>query len=309
MKISTYKLVEQNDKSGKMPVVCNLIGYAKVRYNRELDHIYINPCSGVKPKKFIPPFSWKSDYFINNIDECIKKYESLDIQELSDYYDGTCILRYKFGDNRLCSKYSYNKHIKGINNSVLTGCNLNCIMCCERREYDKREAEVYQKLLDAMLTKKMEYAGLTHVGEPFLFKEQAINFLQNCKSDEVVVLTNGTLLNHDDLDKISECMKKRKIDFSISIDGTTKETYEKIRPTANFEKVMDNIIYSRDIGLLHHINYTIQRDNLNERDVFKKFFDDLGIKVYVMIAYNPLKKENIYLPNNILNNIDKTLRL
>ena len=72
---------------------------------------------------------------------------------------------------------------------------------------------------------------------------------------------------------------------------------------------MDNIIYSRDIGLLHHINYTIQRDNLNERDVFKKFFDDLGIKVYVMIAYNPLKKENIYLPNNILNNIDKTLRL
>lgn len=310
MRLSAYNLVDQSDKSGKMPIVCNLTGYAKVRYNRELDHIFINPCSGVKPKKYEAPFSWNTEYFCNHLDECIKEYEQLNIDELSEYYEGTCILRYKFGDYRLCTHYNYNNPITGINNSILTACNLKCIMCNECRSFDKKEAKAYLMLLDSMVDRQMQYSGLTHVGEPFLYKKESIEYLNNCKSDEVVILTNAMLLDRNDLDNIRSTMNKRKLDFSISIDGITKEVYESIRPSANFEKVMDNIIYARDIGLLHHINYTIQDANRSERNTFKKFFDDLGIKVYIMIAYDFNKNTDTGLSEQLIkNNVDRTLRL
>lgn len=312
MKLGTYNMVDQsNNYLGDMPVVCNLTGYAKVRYNRELDMIYINPCSGVKPKKYEAPIAWKTDYFCNHLDDCIHEYEQLDMQTLSDYYEGTCILRYKFGDSRLCTKYTYNKKITGINNSLLTACNLKCVMCNERREGHIGENRAYLQLLDTMINKEMNYAGLTHVGEPFLYKKESLNFVENCKSDEVVILTNGLLLDYDDLDNLRNSMNKRKIDFSISIDGITKEIYDSIRPNSDFEKVMNNIKYANDIGLLHHINYTVQDKNKSERNDFKRFFDDMGIKVYIMIAYDFNRDHlNTGLSNDLIKtNVDRTLRL
>lgn len=86
---------------------------------------------------------------------------------------------------------------------------------------------------------KLKAISITGIGEPFLNKDflRMIEYLKN-RNKHVSFSTNFTLINER---TAKEIVKLGVDQIYSSIDGATKETYEKIRVGATFENVIRNI--------------------------------------------------------------------
>lgn len=131
-------------------------------------------------------------------------------------------------------------------------CNLECVMCSGRysssirknREklepidslFDQNFLKDFVKLLPNL--KEVIFVG----GEPFLIPlyydmwDEIIRLSPGCK---ISVVTNGTILN----DRIIDLMERGNFKINLSCDSINKETYERIRVNAIFEKTMSNMEY------------------------------------------------------------------
>ena len=121
-------------------------------------------------------------------------------------------------------------------------CNLKCGFCqvpgWERaRTTNPMKLETYKNVIDKF--KYLKFVKIQGMGEPFLNRKIAemVSYTtsKNIKSH---INSNGVLLTEE--------LSKRLIDaklteLNISFDGGRKETYEKARDGANFEKVIKNI--------------------------------------------------------------------
>ena len=178
---------------------CVFDGYLRIEYNRSDDKILLKPCCEALPRN-IKKLQIDSDYFINNVEECIHDFEKLDLRRLNHYYDGCCyITKQHSGINCLCENYKYNKKITWIENSILTGCNLNCIMCGSDHSYNKKEVELYKKLTSILKTFDLKLYNSTCQGEPLLYKDNLFDFIKNTKCD-VNILSNGLLFSDNDIE-------------------------------------------------------------------------------------------------------------
>jgi len=149
--------------------------------------------------------------------------------------------------------YSVDKKFPtGIELELSNTCNLQCIMCSSRfsssfENFDNKGNTIYnQEFVDDLKTiiphlKKAKFLG----GEPFFIPiyydiwEEFIKLNPDC---ELIVTTNGTILNN----RTRDIIKKGKFNLVVSIDSFHKETYEKIRIHANFDKTMENLHYLID---------------------------------------------------------------
>jgi len=153
---------------------------------------------------------------------------------------------------------------------VTNSCNLSCIMC--PYSYMKRKRGfmnfgLYKKIIE-QIRNKARYINLYSTGEPFLHPK-LYDMIKYAKSKGFTVgtSTNATLLN----EKNSKLLLLSGLDdLQVSIEGSDKKEYEKIRKGANFEKVRENLkrlIALRgknknpiiDINLLLHKNTDIKK--------------------------------------------------
>jgi molybdenum cofactor biosynthesis enzyme MoaA len=131
-------------------------------------------------------------------------------------------------------------------------CNLECIMCngtlsSSIRKNREKKPPLKIPYDDAFIEQLNEF--IPHLqelrlngGEPFLSKryQQIVENVAKLNPGlELVVATNGTVLNND----IKALMEKVRFDINISIDSLQKDNYEKIRVNAAFEKTMQNFNY------------------------------------------------------------------
>lgn len=120
-------------------------------------------------------------------------------------------------------------------------CNLKCVMCPYKdmtRPNQMMDFEIFRKAVDEVHA----YNGpiwLHHLGEPLAHPEcfEQIRYAKS-RGLECGISTNATLLNETRAAKLLESGLDRVI---LSMDGVTKETYERLREPANFEKVVGNI--------------------------------------------------------------------
>ncbi len=121
-------------------------------------------------------------------------------------------------------------------------CNLRCVMCHSEKIRAQREVksmsfENFKKIIDSIPTLlKVTIQGM---GEPLL----APDFLKmvsyaNQKDISVTTTLNATFINEEIAQKTVASGLSR---MYISLDGATKETYEKIRKGADFDKTLDGI--------------------------------------------------------------------
>ncbi len=122
-------------------------------------------------------------------------------------------------------------------------CNLRCIMC-PNKELGKKDKgfmdmELFRKIIDEASSFVFDI-HLLHRGESLLHPEffKMARYAHD-KGITVKFHTNGTLLDEE---KARQLIDSGIDQFSFSFDGYTKETYEKIRVGANFEKTVSNII-------------------------------------------------------------------
>ncbi len=121
-------------------------------------------------------------------------------------------------------------------------CNLRCVMCPNKDlpENDRgfMEFEVFKKIIDE--AKEFVYeVNLYHRGESLLHP-QIGEMIKYARENGLYtkIHTNGTLLEENLINKILESGLQR---ITFSYDAYDKETYEKIRVGANYERVMGNI--------------------------------------------------------------------
>lgn len=123
---------------------------------------------------------------------------------------------------------------------ITNKCNLNCIMCgvplSNEEKYDM-PLDLYKKIAQQtfLYTRSV---WLSCAYEAFLAKDflEIISFLKGVPTSALI--TNGTLLNKINIAKIIQVGLGR---LFISFDGAKKETFEKIRKGADFEKIISNI--------------------------------------------------------------------
>jgi MoaA/NifB/PqqE/SkfB family radical SAM enzyme len=94
---------------------------------------------------------------------------------------------------------------------------------------------------------------------------------------EVVLLTNGLLLDENKLYELKQISINTGVNYSfrVSVDGITKETYEKTRIGGTFEKIIKNINLIKD-NFPIQISFTIKKTNYLDAHNVKSFFNQLG---------------------------------
>lgn len=153
-------------------------------------------------------------------------------------------------------------------------CNLKCRMCHFSRDFKNipgvtMPLELFKKIAGEVFS-KASHLIMSCSTDPLVIPTFPI-YLQAMKKYRVpmiTIATNGTGLNKA---IVTAMFETGVTNVNISIDGATKETYEKIRGDANYEKVITNISLlgdmktqaARSIPCLQ-FNYTLMRSNLCE---------------------------------------------
>jgi len=129
---------------------------------------------------------------------------------------------------------------------VTNACNMQCVMC-PRENMDRpvgfMEWSLFEKIIDeAALRKKfVEGLALMGLGEPLLSRD-LIRMSQRAKQagfTHVYTSTNALLLDRGKAEEIIERSGLDRVIFSV--DGATRETYERIRRGGDHATVVDNI--------------------------------------------------------------------
>jgi len=158
--------------------------------------------------------------------------------------------------------------LKNIKFELSNECNLECEMCWGelsssiRKNIEKlpKINNIYNENFIPQLKpfwKNIEKATFLG-GEPFLIKTYYTIWEEINKYNskiKILIVTNGTIINEN----IKQLISKGNFYFAVSIDSFQKETYEKIRKNAIFEKTMLNFeyLYQYSKGKKHWITINV----------------------------------------------------
>lgn len=171
-------------------------------------------------------------------------------------------------------------------------CNFECIMCSGEystairvnREKQKPYFSPYDENFVEQLKEFIPHLSEARFigGEPFLIKiyYRIWDEIINLKPQTVInVLTNASVLN----DRVMKMIEKGNFKISVSIDSIIKETYEKIRVNADYESVMKNVSYFKNMmdnsGHVMNFNVCAMRQNQAEMPDYFRYCNDHNIKV------------------------------
>jgi radical SAM protein with 4Fe4S-binding SPASM domain len=162
-------------------------------------------------------------------------------------------------------------------------CNADCIMCphSKLKKMGTMDMNLYKKIMDNAHKLKIKHAILSFFGEPFLDKTiiEKIKYAKE-KGMHVAFYSNASLLNKELANKI---IHSGLDEITISFDGYSKETYEKIRRKLKFDVVRGNILNL--IEMKHKLHIDNPRINLvlveleeNKKEI-KQFYHEWKNKV------------------------------
>lgn len=138
---------------------------------------------------------------------------------------------------KLSKKYPW-----GVDIGTTNLCNAECIMCphSKLKKMGTMDMKLYRKIIDNCEKLKIKNITLSFFGEPFLDRE-IIEKIKYAKEKEMIVgfYSNASLLNEELANKI---VNSGLDGITISFDGYSKETYEKIRKNLKFDVVKKNIL-------------------------------------------------------------------
>ena len=171
-------------------------------------------------------------------------------------------------------------------------CNLKCIMCPHEvmpRVKGFMDFELFKKIVDEITLKSPKSKLWPAVlGESLIAGDRFKKMVDYAvgKQVDIVLNTNGTLLNDDWIDYITFSGIKEVI---LGIDGLTKETYEKVRVNGQHERMRQSLI--KLIKSCHDVDgapsvilqYIVMQENEHEVEDFKTYWLKQGAIVKVRL--------------------------
>lgn len=158
-----------------------------------------------------------------------------------------------------------------LNIEVTNICNLNCPICSNRLATSK--GFISLEFLDKLIDKNRsllegQTVWLHFAGEPLLHPKLS-EIIKKLKSNNINtrLSTNATLLDRD----LAYEIMAAGLDYIVfSVDGNTKDSYEKIRVGADFDKVVKNILDFLDVKKVNGFSTKTQiqfiKTKLNETE-------------------------------------------
>lgn len=167
-------------------------------------------------------------------------------------------------------------------------CNMFCTSCRnEKRVISKDRVKELIKFQDDLLKSDLFKNGkrltITGAGEPFassVFMD-LLNKIDIYSNPDLKILlrTNGNLLNTKNWERIKNA--HYAIDqISISIDAATEETYKKLRRGGDFNQLLKNLEFLKEINkekdskFKVRLSFVVQQDNFKEMPLFVKLAKD-----------------------------------
>jgi sulfatase maturation enzyme AslB (radical SAM superfamily) len=191
-------------------------------------------------------------------------------------------------------------------------CNLDCPFCYQNHGHIQPKGlmsfEHFKKIIDGIIENKNKFVNFNpfHRGEALLHPDfnKMMKYVINQSEvnspffDFMVLHTNANLLDNEKIDLLLDIGSQRVFKYPgnlfFSIDAASTQSYNKIRPGGNYEKVVDNIkkfILKREainqFGPSVVLQFIIQEENEKEAKEFVNFWS------------------NFFKENNIDFNIDK----
>lgn len=209
------------------------------------------------------------------------------------------IINHNFGIKTRCIP-------KGVCIETTNYCNLKCSMCNYRfmsRPKTHMQFTLFKKIIDEI----RHYPSITGIdlqmwGEPLLNPD--IFRMIEYSVDKIPIVrlnTNGRLLTEENRKKLLNSGLKH---LTISIDATTKDTYDKIRCNGDFDAVVNNTNKLLKLKGKCNLPYTIvqmieMKHNMSEIDDFKKIWKDNADRVDIVRLSSLSNPKNDYDCNRI----------
>ena len=189
---------------------------------------------------------------------------------------------------KICENCNSLGKIKQIRFDISHACNLNCYHCCEGDQHkDTLESKkLYFRLLKESVD-LCENIQFTAAGEPFIYYEEVIDFLNSLAGHKVKncgFVTNLSLLNIQRIDKLKQISEKTHIDYSflVSIDGFDKASFERTRCGANYDIFLENLKYLSKTFNKIIIGFTNKKINDDQMAHIEDFCKMFGIRDYII---------------------------
>ncbi len=165
-------------------------------------------------------------------------------------------------------------------------CNLTCSHCLVNSspcEDEGLSTDAIQKIIDEadnLGTSRFFITG----GEPFIRKDifEIIEYVCNVKTCELIILTNGTLLKGDVLERLKKCERER-LRIQISLDGSKPEINDRLRGKGSFSQIVEGIKNSVQIGYLPTVTTVVTNDNIEDIPEITKLIAGLGVKTHHLL--------------------------
>lgn len=173
-------------------------------------------------------------------------------------------------------------------------CNSDCFMCNQDHMSGMEHSDVILDKIESLkpTAKVFRWQG----GEVFSSK-RFFSYLQNFDTEDApelikYVITNGSLLTRERIDALTKI--ENPVYFLISIDGVTRQTYEKVRVGLNYDRVIECLHTLAEIQaesnskrILVCWNYVVMNSTLAEmRDAI-----DLAQRLHVDLNFAALQGE------------------
>ncbi|MGB9811589.1 MAG: radical SAM protein [Dictyoglomus turgidum] len=180
-------------------------------------------------------------------------------------------------------------------------CNLNCPHCYvhrrnwERRISKKRALKLIEEVKELSI-KRIDFTG----GEPLLI-EDLFEYIEKARSLGLEVSLNSNVLLFTR--EIAKFLKDNNVYLYVSIDGSNKETFEKMRGRGNFDKLLNSIDLINEFAIPYSIIFSISSLNYYDAKNMVKFAKNIGAKDLCMIPVIPsgeAKNTGIYIDSKIL---------
>jgi radical SAM protein with 4Fe4S-binding SPASM domain len=188
-----------------------------------------------------------------------------------------------------CTGYPY--HVVW---EVTTRCNLDCIHCyassVDSAQAELSTAEGKQLLEQIAMLEEIRMIVITG-GEP-LIREDIFELVEYAGrlGFHIVFSTNGTLLSPD---MAKDLARLGVANFSISLDGYSRECHESIRRKSGcFQSAIDGINAAAQTGVCLQVNFTAMRQNLAELPGLIDFAESLKADIIMVFQAIPPRTES-----------------
>ena len=151
-------------------------------------------------------------------------------------------LRFSYEWKTLLKSFFSKNVLKSVHIQFTNNCNLNCKWCSLKKGNEIMDEKLLIKIMDELKSFNIKEINLWNGGESLLHPNliNLLKIIKKYKNFKVNFLTNGLLLNK----KLSkQIIDLNLVDsFGFSIDGGSKQGYEKLRSGAKWDILKKNLL-------------------------------------------------------------------